>query len=107
MKYARNIKDTKHTEEELNKFIEMYESGFIRLTEKIEPKPVMMLDKDIVKSIQKMEFVTEILKGLPGLDCGICGSPTCRAFAEDIVKGENSRAICMIKTMNGFKNRKS
>ncbi|MCQ1528491.1 [Fe-Fe] hydrogenase large subunit C-terminal domain-containing protein [Lutispora saccharofermentans] len=107
MKYSRKVEDTKHTAEELNKFIEMYESGFIRLTEKIEPKPVMMLDKDIAKSIQKMEFVTEILKGLPGLDCGICGSPTCRAFAEDIVKGENSRAVCMIKTMNGFKNRKS
>ncbi|MFR5702308.1 MAG: (Fe-S)-binding protein [Eubacterium ramulus] len=30
---------------------------------------------------------SEILSGLPGLDCGSCGSPTCKALAEDIVKG--------------------
>lgn len=107
MKYARNIKDTKHTKEELDKFIKMYEDGLIKLTEKIEPKAVMRLDKDIVTSIQKMELVTEILKNLPGLDCGICGAPTCRAFAEDIVKGENCKGVCMIKTMNGFKQKRS
>ena len=105
MKYARKMKETKHTREELDSFIKMYESGLIRLTEKIEPKSVMTLDKDIVKSIQKMELVTEILKSLPGLDCGVCGSPTCRAFAEDIVKGENCKAVCIVKTMNGFKNK--
>ena len=30
---------------------------------------------------------SRFLNGLPGLDCGSCGSPTCKALAEDIVKG--------------------
>jgi hypothetical protein len=106
MKYVRRTDELQCTKEKLNDYIEMYKNGFIRLTEEILPKPVMMLDKDISKSIQKLELVTEILKNLPGLDCGICGSPTCRAFAEDIVNGENKKAICMIKTMNGFKTKK-
>jgi len=105
MKHVRKVEETKYTKEELESYIEMYKNGFIRLTEKILPKPVMTLDKDITRSIQKLELVTEILKNLPGLDCGICGSPTCRAFAEDIVNGVNKKAICMIKTMNGFKNK--
>ncbi|SHJ00230.1 [Fe-Fe] hydrogenase large subunit C-terminal domain-containing protein [Lutispora thermophila] len=105
MRYARKIGDRKRAREDLDKYIKMYEDGFIRLTEEIEPKSVMILDKDLTKSIQKMELVTEILKNLPGLDCGICGSPTCRAFAEDIVKGENKKAVCMIKTIYGFKRK--
>ena len=105
MKHAKKVDISKYTKEDLDRFIKMYEDGFIRLTEKIEPKSVMRLDKDLSKSIHKMELVTEILKNLPGLDCGICGSPTCRAFAEDIVKGENKKAVCMIKTMNGFKSK--
>ena len=37
------------------------------------------------------------LKGeLPGIDCGACGAPTCRSFAEDIVKGNSSINSCPI-----------
>ena len=105
MNYVKKTEKSIMTNEELDKYINMYESGFLRLTEKIEPKSVMSLDTDLIKSIQKMEMVTEILKNLPGIDCGVCGSPTCRAFAEDIVKGENDKALCIVKTMEGFKNK--
>ena len=38
------------------------------------------------------------IKGeLPGLDCGSCGAPTCRALAEDIVKGQSCIDKCLIK----------
>ena len=32
---------------------------------------------------------------LPGLDCGACGAPTCRAFAEDVVKGTCRKTDCV------------
>lgn len=102
---AKNLPDNNPSSEELARQIEMYESGFIRLTEKIEPRAVLRLDDDVAKSMKKMEMIEEILKYLPGLDCGVCGAPTCRAFAEDIVKGENKKAICIVKTMEGFKNK--
>jgi len=105
MNYVKVADKSVMSNEDLDKYINMYESGFLRLTEKIEPKSVMSLDTDLVKSIHKMEMVTEILKNLPGLDCGVCGSPTCRAFAEDIVKGENSEALCIVKSMEYFKNK--
>lgn len=110
MNYVKVADKSEMEKEELDKYVEMYENGFLRLTKKIEPKSVMSLDTDLIKSIHKMEMVTEIMKNLPGLDCGVCGSPTCRAFAEDIVKGENgdgNKSVCIVKTMNYFKDKKS
>ncbi len=39
-------------------------------------------------AMRKMQAIEEINERLPHLDCGSCGSPTCHAFAEDIVNGE-------------------
>ncbi|HPW27685.1 MAG TPA: (Fe-S)-binding protein, partial [Tenuifilaceae bacterium] len=32
---------------------------------------------------------------LPGIDCGVCGTPSCQALAEDIVQGEGSLSQCV------------
>ncbi|MFO7153603.1 MAG: [Fe-Fe] hydrogenase large subunit C-terminal domain-containing protein [Caldicoprobacter oshimai] len=68
-----------------------------RLDEKILPKPVMKLDDDIVEAMKKMETIKEIYESLPGLDCGSCGSPSCRTLAEDIVRGYASEMDCVFK----------
>ena len=39
----------------------------------------------------------ETFKRLPGYDCGSCGSPTCRTFAEDIVRGFAREMDCIHK----------
>ncbi len=102
---AKGLPGSNPSEEEIKAYIEMYNDGMIRLTERIEPRAIMRLDDDITKSMRKMEMIKEMLKYLPGIDCGVCGAPTCRAFAEDIVKGENQKAICIVKTMESFKNK--
>ncbi|MGE5494341.1 MAG: [Fe-Fe] hydrogenase large subunit C-terminal domain-containing protein [Burkholderiales bacterium] len=61
------------------------------------PRPVMKIDKDMVKAMQKLEEIEEITKRLPGLDCGSCGSPSCRAMAEDIVMGDAKELDCIFK----------
>jgi Na+-translocating ferredoxin:NAD+ oxidoreductase RNF subunit RnfB len=33
---------------------------------------------------------------LPGIDCGACGSPTCAAFAEDVVVSEAEPSQCVV-----------
>jgi len=33
-----------------------------------------------------MAKVEQILEQLPNLDCGMCGCPTCRCMAEDMVR---------------------
>lgn len=103
---AQDLPCAQFSDEKLKEYISMYEDGFIRLCDPIEPRAIMKLDKDISVSMKKMEMIEEILKYLPALDCGVCGAPTCRAFAEDIVKGENQKSICIVKTMENFKKKK-
>jgi hypothetical protein len=63
----------------------------------IEPRPAMKLDDDIRVAMQKIELIDAMQKRLPGLDCGSCGSPTCRALAEDIVQGTASETDCVFR----------
>jgi Na+-translocating ferredoxin:NAD+ oxidoreductase RNF subunit RnfB len=55
------------------------------------------LDRDLKTAIAMMGQLEKVLADLPGLDCGACGSPTCRALAEDIVRGNASETDCMFK----------
>ncbi|MEN6414327.1 MAG: [Fe-Fe] hydrogenase large subunit C-terminal domain-containing protein [Veillonellales bacterium] len=63
----------------------------------IEPRPIMRLDEDICKAMYKVEVMEKMLQQLPGLDCGSCGSPTCKALAEDIAQGVASETDCVFK----------
>ena len=40
--------------------------------------------------------IQEVREDLPGIDCGACGSPNCRAFAEDLVLGKADINDCII-----------
>ena len=42
-----------------------------------------------------MEKIEEITEQLEGLDCGSCGAPSCRALAEDVVRGLASTDDCI------------
>ena len=66
------------------------------LMEPIHPKNVLKLDDDIVEAMKKMEKIEQVYELLPELDCGACGSPSCRALAEDIVLGYSDLDDCMI-----------
>ena len=49
----------------------------------------------IAEGIKKLSRVEKILQSLPGKECGVCGSPDCRTFAEDIVDGSVSLKSCI------------
>jgi iron only hydrogenase large subunit-like protein len=72
-----------------------YESGFLDREGKIFPMPETPLDPNIKEAINKMETMDKIEKTLPGIDCGSCGAPGCRALAEDIVRGQASEVDCI------------
>ena len=63
----------------------------------IKPRPFMLLDEDIVKAMDKVGLIEKTLESLPGLDCGSCGSPSCRALAEDIAQGRACETDCVFK----------
>lgn len=54
------------------------------------------LGDSIGESMRLMAKIQAIKKELPGIDCGSCGAPNCRAFAEDIVMGNADQNDCMI-----------
>ncbi len=70
---------------------ELYDS------KRILPNSAMKLDDDLMEAMRKMERIEKIYKDLPGFDCGSCGSPTCRTFAEDIVQGAATKMDCIHK----------
>ena len=49
----------------------------------------------ITDVLKQMERVRELMCYLPGIDCGACGSPGCKALAEDIVRGEAQLSSCL------------
>ena len=61
----------------------------------LEFSDVLTLSSDLKEAMQMMARIDEIEKEFPGLDCGACGAPTCRAFAEDVVKGMSRKAECI------------
>ena len=71
---------------------------------KIEPIPVMRMDDDIALAIYKVEVMVKTLEQLPGLDCGSCGSPSCKALAEDIAQGVASETDCVFRLREKVRN---
>ena len=72
--------------------------------EPIEYTPVFKLGKTFAESFDKMQTVEILCAELPGLDCGSCGAPTCKALAEDIVRGEASVNDCIFVLREFFNN---
>ena len=64
-------------------------------TEEVEYEPVFKLGENVRESIARMAQVEELCAKFPGLDCGSCGAPTCKALAEDIVRGEATEHDCI------------
>lgn len=56
---------------------------------------MLKLDNDLHVAIEKLALIEQYAKELPGLDCGSCGAPTCRALAEDMVSGTAKRNDCI------------
>ena len=59
----------------------------------ISPAP---LDVDFHRSLMKMQRKEELILLLPGIDCGVCGAPTCKEFADDIVRDKAALKDCVV-----------
>lgn len=59
--------------------------------------PISRLSTSLAESMRMMADIQKIKNDLPGIDCGSCGAPTCRAFAEDVVKKLACQDDCLIK----------
>jgi len=61
----------------------------------VVPRSIMKLDEDMTRALNKMRRVKDLMNTLPGVDCGVCGAPSCSALAEDIVNNKGSLRDCI------------
>ncbi len=87
-------------------FIEMFNNGKFSV-KPLKPRSIMKLDEDILVAIEKMKKIDEIIQLLPGYDCGVCGSPTCKIFAEDMAEGKVTLEDCPFLKNNFIKDKKN
>ena len=60
-----------------------------------QPRSMLTLDKDLSKAYQKLEKINKLKMYLPQVDCGMCGAPTCEAFATDVVCRQVGMTKCV------------
>lgn len=75
--------------------MEEYAADLVSWTAGVEYEPVLRLGDTMLESFVRLNQVERLCKKFPGLDCGSCGAPTCKALAEDIVRGEASERDCI------------
>ena len=66
-------------------------------TQPLEFAPVMKLAENVEDAMRLMAEIDALCERLPQLDCGSCGAPTCRALAEDIVRGLARETDCIFR----------
>ncbi len=89
-KLRKNLPEIKNYADFQNK--EKIQSAF--WDTKPEYQPVFMLGGNMRESMNKMQEIETLMEKFPGLDCGSCGAPTCKALAEDVVRGVASENYC-------------
>lgn len=90
--------DLRSVRKSIPKKIPKEELPFIRdifWNQRIRYDNVYRLGSTMQESLQRLAAAEKIEKEFPGLDCGSCGAPTCRALAEDIVRGKAYRHDCI------------
>jgi anti-sigma regulatory factor (Ser/Thr protein kinase)/Fe-S-cluster-containing hydrogenase component 2 len=73
----------------------------------LAPRAGLRLDHDMAHAIEKLSRIQKLLRTLPGRDCGLCGSPTCAALAEDIVMGRAAADACTVRRATEEKSHES
>lgn len=69
----------------------------VKFDSELQYVPVFVLDEDRAVAMEKLMRIEALEAQLPGLHCGSCGAPSCRAFAEDVVLGRASEEDCIFK----------
>jgi hypothetical protein len=73
---------------------------------RLAPLSMDGLAADRSRAIEKLAERAAILRSLPGIDCGSCGAPNCRALADDIVRGDATLMYCIFKLRDAFLRQK-
>ena len=80
-----------------NYVLNLYNEGWFRSDRERVPLDNGGPRLSISKNIERQNKVEKLLLELPGMECGACGSPDCRTFAEDLVDGRAKLEDCVCR----------
>jgi len=84
--------------------IDLYNKGWFfsnRERRSQEIKPPQLSSSEISRGIERQNRVEEIFRLLSRKECGACGAPDCRTFAEDVVDGDTTLENCVFLKKKG------
>jgi Na+-translocating ferredoxin:NAD+ oxidoreductase RNF subunit RnfB len=61
----------------------------------LKPRPIEGEVADLRERVRRRKTADELVKGLPLLNCGLCGAPTCKNHAEDAAAGRAEIGDCV------------
>ena len=64
---------------------------------------LVLLIASIKLKVQVDPKIEQVYEALPKIDCGVCGSPSCLTFAEDVVIGEANLSDCIFTLPEKYK----
>ena len=61
----------------------------------IRPRAVRGTADSLKERVHMRQIADEVVATLPGLNCGLCGAPTCKELARDVSMGDASKDDCV------------
>ncbi|MFZ7112137.1 MAG: [Fe-Fe] hydrogenase large subunit C-terminal domain-containing protein [Desulfatiglandales bacterium] len=80
---------------------EAYEAGWFFIDKERVPLQDPSKGLSVDEALRRQEAVEKVYRLLPLKECGICGSPDCRTFAEDVVDGRAELSQCPLHSGGG------
>jgi len=72
-----------------------YRGADFALKGHITPRNTQPESGNLKQRVQRMEKEEAVMRALPGLDCGLCGAPTCETLAKDVAEGSARQDECV------------
>lgn len=72
-----------------------YPNEDFSLKGRVKPRTADKSIGDLKERVKRIKTEEAVSKTLPGLDCGLCGAPTCKTFAKDVAAGHAQQTECI------------
>jgi len=81
-----------------------YPNEVFSLEGRVTPRVVEEPMRGLKERVKRIKTGKTVVKTLPGLDCGLCGAPTCQAFAKDVAAGTARQGECVFFSSKRLKH---
>lgn len=72
-----------------------YPNQDFSLKGQVRPRTTEQSTGGLKERVKRIKAEETVMAALPGLDCGLCGAPTCKTFAKDVAEGNARQEECV------------